>query len=91
MNADYQDWQYEVASGYTILGFAEWREHKEESLGIGGTDVSLDRLTDQRIQDEPQRGLPDSLEIHHVESVFEPDYRDVADDGPEVDILRRLQ
>jgi len=52
---------------------------KRESLGRGGTDVSLGRLTDQRIQDEPAWDLP-----------VEPEAIDPADDGPEVDILRSL-
>jgi hypothetical protein len=25
------DWQYEVANGDTILGYAEWADHKNES------------------------------------------------------------
>lgn len=25
-----EDWQYEVANGDTVLGFAEWLQHKEE-------------------------------------------------------------
>jgi hypothetical protein len=28
---DLNDWQYEVENGDTVLGFAEWLEHKKES------------------------------------------------------------
>jgi hypothetical protein len=27
---DRNDWQYEVANGDTVLGFAEWLEHKQD-------------------------------------------------------------
>jgi len=48
-----------------------------ESLPTPGYDVSLDRLTDQRITEEPSEIIDEAP--------------DSADDGPEVDIIRKAR
>ena len=81
---DKKDWQYEVANGDTVLGFAEWLEHRAESQFGRETSSIPFKLTGSTIAVRNRQRIEQEIARAAVVTLLDAGFSLGVNDGEEI-------